>query len=105
MCLFFRCHPFVITREDGEKSHGVAIVFYEEVKDDKICHAVHTLQKMYSTEAAAGGTSLKAAGQDGEGGGTLTRRSAGLRPRSAKGASSERSRSLPRHYQQVCDGM
>ena len=80
----------MVTREDGEKTHGAAVIFYEEVKDVNICHAVHTLQKMYSTEA--------------EGGGTL-KRADRLRPRSAKGSSgstsSDRSRSLPRHYQQV----
>ncbi len=82
-----RCHAFVVTKEDGEKNYGVAIVFYEEVNDSNICHAVHTLQKMYSTEAAEGGT-LKRADR--------------LRPRSAAQAkvTSERSRSLPRHYQQ-----
>ena len=31
-------------REDGCKNYGVAIVFYEEVTDTNICHAVHTLQ-------------------------------------------------------------
>ncbi len=86
--LLFRCHPFVVTREDGDKTQGVALIFYEEVKDLNICHAVHTLQKMYSTEAAEGGT---------------LKRTDRLRPRSAKdrAGASERSRSLPRHYQQV----
>jgi hypothetical protein len=82
-----KCHPFVVTKEDGEKNYGVALVFYEEVHDSNICHAVHTLQKMYSTEAE---------------GGTLKRGADRLRPRSAAQAkvTSERSRSLPRHYQQ-----
>ena len=35
---------FLSFREDGEKSYGVAVVFYEEVKDVNICHAVHILQ-------------------------------------------------------------
>ena len=34
----------IATREDGRKNYGVAIVFYEEVTDTNICHAVHTLQ-------------------------------------------------------------
>ena len=42
-----KCHPFILTKEDGEKSHGLAIVFYEPVQDINICHALHTLQKMY----------------------------------------------------------
>ena len=33
-----------MTKEDGEKSVGVSLVFYEEVKDINICHAIHTLQ-------------------------------------------------------------
>ena len=36
-------HPFVLTREDGEKCYGISISFYEEVKDINSCHAVHTL--------------------------------------------------------------
>jgi len=39
-----KCHPFLLTKEDGEKSYGVSFVFYEEVKDINICHAIHTLQ-------------------------------------------------------------
>eukprot|EP00095_Tigriopus_kingsejongensis_P007193 maker-scaffold192_size271026-snap-gene-0.15 protein:Tk07193 transcript:maker-scaffold192_size271026-snap-gene-0.15-mRNA-1 annotation:"denn domain-containing protein 5b" len=78
-----KSHSFVVTKEDGEKVYGVALIFYELITDSNICHAVHTLQKMYSTEAE---------------GGTL-KRTDRMRPRSAK-APSERSRSLPRHYQQ-----
>jgi hypothetical protein len=39
-----KCHPFLLTKEDGEKSCGLSLVFYEEVKDINICHAIHTLQ-------------------------------------------------------------
>lgn len=78
-----KSHSFVVTKEDGDKLYGVSLSFYEEVTDSNICHAVHTLQKMYSTEAE---------------GGTL-KRTDRVRPRSAR-APSERSRSLPRHYQQ-----
>ena len=42
------CHPFVLTREDGEKCYGISIIFYEEVKDINICHAVHTLQVSFN---------------------------------------------------------
>ena len=42
-----KCHPFILTKEDGEKSHGVSIVYYEPVQDNNICNALHTLQKMY----------------------------------------------------------
>ena len=82
-------HPFVMTRENGEKWLGATIVAYEEVKDSDICHAVHTLQKMHSTELDSGST------------GTAKHRRSGelSRPLSSS-SSNSRSRSLPRHYQQ-----
>ena len=50
-----KCHSFVLTKEDGEKSHGLSIVFYEPVQDNNICNALHTLQKMYyNTEGSEG---------------------------------------------------
>ena len=53
-----KSHSFVLTKEDGEKCLGVSLIFYEEVKDINICHAVHTLQKMYTTEVeVVGGAS------------------------------------------------
>jgi hypothetical protein len=39
-----KAHPFVMTKEDGEKSYGVSLIFYERVEDSNICHAVHTLE-------------------------------------------------------------
>jgi len=39
-----RFHSFVITREDGSRSYGAALVFYERVDDEKICLAMQTLQ-------------------------------------------------------------
>ena len=85
-----KSHSFVLTQETGEKCYGVSLVFYEEVKDINICHAVHTLQKMYTTEVeVVGGAS------------SIRRTRNELRPRSAKtSTTTERSRSLPRHYQQ-----
>ena len=93
------CHPFVVTKEDGERSFGVSIVFYEKVIDINICHALHTLQKMYRTENA--GRSRGGADKDNVGSGsgdTMGRNRE--RPRSAR-LNTERSRSLPRHYQQA----
>ena len=82
----------VLTKEDGEKVFGVSLIFFEEVKDINICHAVHTLQKMYTTEVevVGGASSIRRA------------RNESKRPRSAQkpGGTNERSRSLPRHYQQ-----
>jgi len=79
------CHPFILTREDGTKSCGFSLVYFEEVSDMNICHALHTLQKMYTTDAESGTV------------GTI-KKSGGIRPSSVTRPSSERSRSLPRHY-------
>ena len=73
----------VLTKEDGEKCFGVSLIFYEEVKDINICHAVHTLQKMYTTEVevVGGASSIRRT------------RNESKRPRSAqKPGSTERSR-------------
>ena len=80
-----------MTKENGEKCSGVSLIFFEEVKDINICHAVHTLQKMYTTEVevVGGASSIRRT------------RNESKRPQSAqKPGSKERSRSLPRHYQQ-----
>lgn len=48
------CHPFVLTREDGVKSHGVSMVFFEKVCDPDICQGVYTLQKMHRYQVSSG---------------------------------------------------
>ena len=54
-----KCHSFILTKEDGEKSHGLSIVFYEPVQDNNICNALHTLQKMYyNTEGSEGNLTM-----------------------------------------------
>ena len=73
-------HPFILTKEDGSKSCGFSLVFMEEVTDMNICHALHTLQKMYSTEAECG----------------TIKRADRVRPNSATRPNNIRSRSLPR---------
>merc|ERR1719391_637572 len=77
-------HPFILTKEDGSKSCGFSLVFMEEVRDMNICHALHTLQKMYSTEAECG----------------TIKKSDRVRPSSGSASrpNNIRSRSLPRHY-------
>ncbi|KAK3098446.1 hypothetical protein FSP39_019539 [Pinctada imbricata] len=42
-----RFHSFLITKEDGSRIYGSAYIFYEEVKDTKICAAMQTLQRMH----------------------------------------------------------
>ncbi|KAH6924862.1 hypothetical protein HPB50_025760 [Hyalomma asiaticum] len=48
-------HPFVITREDGSRTYGQALTFYEEVIDRQICSAMQTLQAMHLTELSSSG--------------------------------------------------
>jgi len=79
------CHPFILTREDGTKSCGFSLVYFEEVSDMNVCHALHTLQKMHTTAAESGTV------------GTI-KKSDMRRPSSATRPASERSRSLPGHY-------
>ncbi|CAH0560214.1 unnamed protein product [Brassicogethes aeneus] len=46
-------HSFLITREDGKKTYGFSLIFYEEVKNRDICIAMQTLQAMYVTELSS----------------------------------------------------
>lgn len=46
-------HSFIITREDGSRTYGHCYLFYEEVRDRKICDAMHTLQAMHLTELSS----------------------------------------------------
>nr|XP_022914554.1 DENN domain-containing protein 5B isoform X2 [Onthophagus taurus] len=69
-------HSFMITREDGKRSYGFSLIFYEEVKNRDICSAMQTLQAMYVTEL-----------------------SSGLKPKSIQNQTiTPQSRSLPRHF-------
>ncbi|XP_064490137.1 DENN domain-containing protein 5B-like isoform X2 [Ornithodoros turicata] len=43
-------HSFIITREDGSRTYGQALTFYEEITDMQICTAMTTLQAMHLTE-------------------------------------------------------
>ncbi|KAJ1528747.1 hypothetical protein ONE63_007135 [Megalurothrips usitatus] len=47
-------HSFVITREDGSRTYGASYVFFEEVRNKKICTAMQTLQAMHLTELSEG---------------------------------------------------
>lgn len=47
-------HSFVLTKEDGHRTYGFSLVFYEECRNRKICLAMHTLQSMYITELSSG---------------------------------------------------
>lgn len=37
-------HSFIITREDGSRYYGSSLVFYEEMRNKKMCSAVQMLQ-------------------------------------------------------------
>ena len=45
-----RFHSFIITKEDGSRSHGAAFTFFEEVKNKQICAAMQTLHAMHLAE-------------------------------------------------------
>ncbi|XP_031443252.1 DENN domain-containing protein 5A isoform X2 [Clupea harengus] len=41
-------HTFIITREDGSRSYGFALTFFEEVRSAQICSAMQTLYHMHN---------------------------------------------------------
>ncbi|CAG2064752.1 unnamed protein product, partial [Timema podura] len=43
-------HSFIITREDGSRNYGFSYIFFEEIRNKKICSAMQTLQAMHLTE-------------------------------------------------------
>ncbi|XP_042197319.1 DENN domain-containing protein 5A isoform X2 [Callorhinchus milii] len=43
-------HSFIITREDGSRTYGFALTFYEEVASKQICSAMQTLYHMHNAE-------------------------------------------------------
>ncbi|XP_031629908.1 DENN domain-containing protein 5B isoform X2 [Contarinia nasturtii] len=50
-------HSFATTREDGKRCHGFSLIFYEEIRNQDICDAMHTLQSMFMTELSNGQSS------------------------------------------------
>ncbi|CAH2325530.1 DENN domain-containing 5A isoform X3 [Pelobates cultripes] len=43
-------HSFIITREDGSRTFGFALTFFEEVTSKQICSAMQTLYHMHNAE-------------------------------------------------------
>ncbi|XP_078273589.1 DENN domain-containing protein 5B-like [Rhinoraja longicauda] len=43
-------HSFLITREDGSRTYGFVLTFYEEVTCRQICSAMQTLYQMHNVE-------------------------------------------------------
>ncbi|XP_029438171.1 DENN domain-containing protein 5A isoform X3 [Rhinatrema bivittatum] len=43
-------HSFLITREDGSRTFGFSLTFYEEVTSKQICSAMQTLYHMHNAE-------------------------------------------------------
>ncbi|XP_069756440.1 DENN domain-containing protein 5A isoform X4 [Narcine bancroftii] len=43
-------NSFIITREDGSRTYGFALTFYEEVASKQICSAMQTLYHMHNAE-------------------------------------------------------
>ncbi|KAK9496634.1 hypothetical protein O3M35_013114 [Rhynocoris fuscipes] len=48
-----RFHSFVITKENGKRTYGASYVFYEEIRNRKVCSAMQTLQAMHLTEVSS----------------------------------------------------
>ncbi|XP_018376777.1 PREDICTED: DENN domain-containing protein 5B-like, partial [Trachymyrmex cornetzi] len=71
-------HSFVLTKEDGHRTYGFSLVFYEECRNRKICSAMQTLQAMHITELSSGQN--------------------GTPPTARKGQDGHNTRSLPRHF-------
>ncbi|XP_044593400.1 DENN domain-containing protein 5B isoform X4 [Cotesia glomerata] len=71
-------HSFVLTKEDGRRTYGFSLVFYEECRNRKICAAMQTLQAMFITELSSGQN--------------------GTPPAPRKGQDPHNTRSLPRHF-------
>ncbi|XP_067212616.1 DENN domain-containing protein 5B isoform X1 [Linepithema humile] len=71
-------HSFVLTKQDGHRTYGFSLVFYEECRNRKICIAMHTLQAMHITELSSGQN--------------------GTPPTVRKGQDGHNTRSLPRHF-------
>ncbi|XP_018345255.1 PREDICTED: DENN domain-containing protein 5B isoform X1 [Trachymyrmex septentrionalis] len=71
-------HSFVLTKEDGHRTYGFSLVFYEECRNRKICCAMQTLQAMHITELSSGQN--------------------GTPPTARKGQDGHNTRSLPRHF-------
>ncbi|XP_034073973.1 DENN domain-containing protein 5A isoform X3 [Gymnodraco acuticeps] len=43
-------HSYIITREDGSRTYGFALTFFEEVTSKQICSAMQTLYHMHNAE-------------------------------------------------------
>ncbi|XP_043268202.1 DENN domain-containing protein 5B isoform X2 [Venturia canescens] len=71
-------HSFVLTKEDGHRTYGFSLVFYEECRNRKICAAMQTLQAMFITELSSGQN--------------------GTPPAPRRGQDGHSTRSLPRHF-------
>ncbi|KAK0086189.1 hypothetical protein PV325_003612 [Microctonus aethiopoides] len=71
-------HSFVLTKEDGRRTYGFSLVFYEECRNRKICAAMQTLQAMFITELSSGQN--------------------GTPPAPRRGQDGHSTRSLPRHF-------
>ncbi|GAB6019185.1 hypothetical protein CHUAL_000804 [Chamberlinius hualienensis] len=66
-----RYHSFIVTKEDGTRTHGFAYTYFEEVLSRPICVAMQTLQAMHKAELShRHSRTLKAGGHDLYGAGT-----------------------------------
>ncbi|KAG8226105.1 hypothetical protein J437_LFUL006734 [Ladona fulva] len=85
-----RFHSFITTREDGRRTYGFSLVFYEEVTDRRICSAMQTLQAMHLTEVSSKRTPPVVSSSG--------RKSSKRSQQGLLEGSSHSTRSLPRHF-------
>ncbi|XP_007502592.2 DENN domain-containing protein 5B isoform X2 [Monodelphis domestica] len=62
-------HSFIITREDGSRTYGFVLTFFEEVTSKAICTAMHTLYQMHNAERGRGARASSSGSLDSLGGG------------------------------------
>ncbi|XP_051168989.1 DENN domain-containing protein 5B isoform X1 [Leptopilina boulardi] len=82
-------HSFVLTKEDGHRTYGFSLVFYEECRNRKICAAMQTLQAMHITELSSGQNGSCNASSEEEENFLCSQK---------KGQENHNTRSLPRHF-------
>ncbi|XP_033217392.1 DENN domain-containing protein 5B isoform X4 [Belonocnema kinseyi] len=83
-------HSFVLTKEDGHRTYGFSLVFYEECRNRNICAAMQTLQAMHITELSSGQNDTPNCSENEEIESFLFSQ--------RKGQESHNTRSLPRHF-------
>jgi len=59
-----RFHSFVITKEDGSRTYGFVLTFFEEVTSPGICSAMQALHVMHQAQGGAANTPCSSSSMD-----------------------------------------